>query len=398
MKNRSDFPLYQSGIEAIQSADRSSARKVLRSPNLSLVEKRLLRARILFRRRLTTTAIQLLERASSPEPFFDAERNILLAHGWFVLGHFQKAVIFNTQALAAYKAINDRRGIFLSLYNLSVDYNRMGAYEISMFYIEQAEKAALGAAEQSLVLRAKACQLSADGNLLDACRTLEGALDLKAELNLDDRAALYSVAADIYFRAGRLQDCLAALEHLEKEPRSTTEMTRAAFDRKLVSFIQNNRPLPAKIGSWQLSNEFKLKWQLLRHLQGGEVDHALRIWEELRSISPLLYGENFNCLVDSERHTIFFTFLTRILREAPKASAEEDSTKLSGRLAKLHMILMSSSTPLRKEDLIEKIWDTAYDPKFDARFYKLIERYKHVSDRPVITANRTYSLGRSNAA
>jgi hypothetical protein len=48
-------------------------------------------------------------------------------------------------------------------------------------------------------------------------------------------------------------------------------------------------------------------------------------------------------------------------------------------------------TPLRKESLIEKIWNSPYDPAFDSRLYKLIERARQ-NNINIISLNRAYFI------
>jgi hypothetical protein len=180
-----------------------------------------------------------------------------------------------------------------------------------------------------------------------------------------------------------------------EQNRNHPERGRIDFERRVVSYLRDNKPLPARNGSVGLSEEFSLKWDILRTLQNGEVERAETLWKTLARRSPLLYGPKFSCLVDSESRTIFFTFLSQLLRN-PKP--ETKVPELTGRLGALHRLLSESPTPLRKEDLIEKIWGKPYDPTLDARFYKLVERLKKATEHTIVTMNRTYSYGTKDAA
>jgi tetratricopeptide (TPR) repeat protein len=396
--SRDDYPLYVAGIEAIQSQNRGKTRQILKSPQLSLIEKRLLQVRKMFRNNKYVEAIRCLESLSPIGAFFLGEKYILLAHVWFLKGDFQKSAIFNTLAFEAYTLDSDRRGLFLSLYNLSADYNRMGAYQLSTHYLERSRPYARTPGEHCLILRAEACQWSIEENYDKACSVLSEAFSMADALLPADLTALHSVAADIYFRSKRYETCYEILKRICAGSRKASRDARLAFDIKVVEQLRSGASLPAREGAWQFSDEFSLKWDILRCVQNGEMDRAQKLWKSLTRRLPMLYGEDFSCLSASESSTIFFQYLSRLFKTPSFSTSAKDSDLLKGKLGKLHRILAQSSTPLRKEELIEKIWGTAYDPKFDSRFYKLMERLKKTACRTIITSNRTYSYGADRAA
>ena len=48
--------------------------------------------------------------------------------------------------------------------------------------------------------------------------------------------------------------------------------------------------------------------------------------------------------------------------------------------------------PLRKEYLSEQLWGISYDPRYDARFYKMIERLKKTQKVSVTNKNNAYFI------
>ena len=57
-------------------------------------------------------------------------------------------------------------------------------------------------------------------------------------------------------------------------------------------------------------------------------------------------------------------------------------------------LLMQSSLPLRKEEIIEKIWGRTYHPDLNDRFYKLMERLKKNTNAVIYNQNSSYLLKR----
>jgi len=56
-------------------------------------------------------------------------------------------------------------------------------------------------------------------------------------------------------------------------------------------------------------------------------------------------------------------------------------------------MLRDSEFPLRKEELIEKVWiGEAYTPSADAKFYKLVERLQKAISIRIENSNCAYRL------
>jgi hypothetical protein len=57
----------------------------------------------------------------------------------------------------------------------------------------------------------------------------------------------------------------------------------------------------------------------------------------------------------------------------------------------LYRELTAATFPLRKEELIERVWGLAYDPRWDSRFYKLVERAKKAG-MAIVCSHHAYFL------
>jgi hypothetical protein len=110
---------------------------------------------------------------------------------------------------------------------------------------------------------------------------------------------------------------------------------------------------------------------------------------------PGIFGDSFSCAIEAERKSIFYTYFRRLHAETPSHKLATEGLK--GQVLKLHEILMASSLPRRKEDLIEEIWGCLYSPEYDARFYKLVERLKKTSILPIVVQNRAYAYARTGS-
>jgi tetratricopeptide (TPR) repeat protein len=394
---RSSFPLYSAGIEAYLNRESETLARMLANPDLSIAEKRLLETRLKFRDNRYDEAAEILQTLStSGIPFLEAERNLLVGNYHAYKGEWQEALIANHQALIGYESIRDRRGTFLTNYNLSVDYGRLGLNQAAEHFLRQAEKGAEAPPERVLVLRAQASLLSSRGGdsraIENAVRVIEKALALHGELNDVDRTALVLVAADIYFRANnrsKSYELLAGIRHVK----ATRDRARILFDLALLEMLLKEQAPFTALGvapaAVQESVEYSLKWSIIRNLQIGELGRAEELWEELTIMASSRYGAKFTALGTPDKESLFMTIIESIRNSNPERIM---SGRGGSKLAKLIELLSVSEGPIRKENLIEEIWRVKYDPSFDARFYKLIERARRECGLELVNVNQAYVI------
>jgi DNA-binding response OmpR family regulator len=109
---------------------------------------------------------------------------------------------------------------------------------------------------------------------------------------------------------------------------------------------------------------------------------------------PENYKENFEIIHEADRRAPFFVFLKSLLsnrRHRLSAQVGADVQNLHGKAGKMLELLRIAPMPLRREHLIEEIWNRDYTPEYDSRFYKLIERLRK-RGVPIKNTNQTYSL------
>lgn len=87
-------------------------------------------------------------------------------------------------------------------------------------------------------------------------------------------------------------------------------------------------------------------------------------------------------------------FLQQVLSsESKPIQTQKKSTPLtSTKQQQLIQILLDSPIGLRKEDLIEKIWNQKYEHTMDAKLYKLIQRIRDQDAFEIVTQNQCYHL------
>jgi tetratricopeptide (TPR) repeat protein len=387
--SRLAHPLYQKAILAYRAGERDTLRMLMQGYELSQAEKTLIEVRLALRDNAPELAKSLLDRFSPPSPFLTGEKEVLLAHYYFISGNFEEAAAANIRAAGAYRNAKDQEGEFSATYNLSVDFNRMGAEVLSFHYLNVAHSLALNDGHRSVIARGFACHFSQEENFSEAIDWLTRAMEHAGQLSVNDRMTLFCVAADIYFRAGQGQKSLEMLAILYKDRTKYRDRPRIEFEFKVLSAFLKGAALESIPTSVKLSEEYSLKWKIIRFVQTGELAKAERLWRRLIQVCPKIYGPDFGCLLPSEEKTIFFQCFSKWYRRKSETLESPQFTP-KGRLGKLHEALIQAQTPLSKEALIEKIWGVSYELQYDTRFYKLVERLKKISPYPIRVENRAY--------
>ncbi len=397
---RLEYPQYQKAVDAYIKGQSTFFHKARRSIELSRKEKLLLDVRAKFRIADWHAALELLERFPSSEgiDFLSAECDFLMATAYFQMGQMEMASVYNLKSLDKYRQLNDRRGSFLSSYNLSSNYSRQGCLKLAEYYLSLALGLAETPSEKVLILRAQACECSKQSRFQEAIALLKRAMELRQDLSEGDFINLKTVAADIYFRAGMV-DMAEELLNDVRLVQSNLEHIRAEFDWRLLNVLKSGQRLGVQPELLSSSDEYLLKWKIAKALEGGERKEAMIHWKSLMDLFPQTYKDHFETLRESDAKTIFMKYVAEMTK--PKdldRHVQRCQVKQGSLLEKLFAVLKSANGPLRKEEIIEHLWETAYLPEYDARFYKLVERLKSQTGLKIVVANRAYRLEyKSNA-
>lgn len=389
-QTRSDFENYGQAVQAYLGNDTRRIKSLLNSESLKQTEKQLLRARLEMQAARLSNARQLLETMTSPaEPFLRAERAMLRATVESRSSRFESAIDQNLSALELYTTLEDSRGRFLTSYNLSVDFARLGHAHLSKRYLDLALCWAQTPSEKTLALRALSTHASGQNDYASAIRYIEEAL--KSESHEIDRGTLKLVAADIYVRAGQLAKALDCYKNFSANERCP-EYLRAIFERQCLKFLLEDVSWPVSPAELIAGSEYYLKWKTMRHLDQGETKEAELTWFELQKLFPRLYVREFSFAKNSESNSLMGRCLDKLKLQSPVTDETLDTESLSPRIAALIKLFERRQLPMRKEEIIERLWKCDYDPSMDARFYKLLSRVRRLPKIHVELKNRRYRI------
>ena len=107
-------------------------------------------------------------------------------------------------------------------------------------------------------------------------------------------------------------------------------------------------------------------------------------------MNPSKYLTPFNFSNKGDFSNHFSKYLEKLKLDGEKKQIL--NIRKGSRMHKLYEVMSHSSVALRKEVLIEQVWNVNYGPGYDSRFYKLIERLKKTTDLNIVMENSTYKI------
>jgi hypothetical protein len=381
--NRDGYKVYTKFVQDFLNKEKSFY-QFKTCPDLGMTEKKLLKARQLLRQNEFHEMLSLLQEIKSNQVmFFEAEINILKSQAHAFLADFQSATLYNLKANVLYKEINDAFGIFISLYNLSVDYSRLNLDTLSFHYLEQAKLAAHGPGQHGLILRAEVCKSAKENNVEKTLGLLSQLEKILEDLNEFDRMNSLTVMAAACAEIGRYEEALKKLESIENRNFFETK-NKLQLDFTLLKFLVKDETIPSPKISADQNLVLHLQWKLLYLLSSGQEQLARETWMELGEADPIFKNKEF---CQYKANDIFCKVLTKVY----KTKAVEELA-LKGKLYELFMILKESPLPLSKEELIERIWKIKYQEGFDDRLYKLIARLRKDFKVNIVSKASSYAI------
>jgi tetratricopeptide (TPR) repeat protein len=390
MFDRNKYLEYQNEVNAYLSKEGSFS-KVRKSPKLNNVEKKLMMARYLNRRSKHHMVLDMLSKINdTDDQFLKAEKYFLQAQTYSFLGHFEQSAKCNLHALEIYQQLMDRRGLFLVNYNLSVDYSRLGLRNLTEYYLNKAVNLKSLPSEVALIMRAMACYYMEQRNYELANIYIEKALNDVSTYGKLDQLNTYLVASDFWVSNREFNKAYDMLNQLHNSKNFALK-ARYQLERAMLKSIISNDKLELPPTNLE-EGQYLQKWKLLISIQSGHTEMAKILWNEVRKLDPRL-GEEFLGIDEGETAPLFTTYLRKLIKEKQPQKETCVSTKLKEGLAKeLYSILVTSPVPIRKEELIEKLWKTSYFPELDNRFYKLVQRLKEQTNLNIINQSNAYYI------
>jgi tetratricopeptide (TPR) repeat protein len=369
-------PAYRIALEAYFAGDSRSLERFVHDRENSSCEINLIRARQSLRKGRYDLALGILNTIVPNTDFTRGEVAILKASVHSYFSRWQRAIGEALLARDAYAACHDDRGQFNANYNLSVYYGRLGLDHASNRFIDHSEKFVVSASQRSLVHRARACSLVRESKFEMAIAEIDRALALRYHVDPVDLAALLNVAADVLFRAEQFERAIQCLEEISQS-KAIRDKARMKFDLLVMRALTKNerRLVPTACPEWIRTNEeYFLRWEVLSSLQSGETHRAELAWGKLVELFPLRFRPGFETVKEADEKMLFMKALRSVMR-TPRVVESED-LQITGKAKELFYLLQRAKAPLRKEELIEKLWACPYEPSLDNRFYKVMGRLR----------------------
>lgn len=387
--------IYLSALDCYKNNQMDEYSELLKNSELSVVEKKLLQARLTFRDKKWDEGIDdLVKIKTEMSDFLRAETNALISYAYSMKGDWQSAIIYNESAAELYQKLDYTKQTYNCFYNQSVYYARLGLLEIGNHYLDKAQVFASSLMEKAAINRALASNLSKSMKYPDALKHINKDIKAFQELEMNETIAIhFLVAADIYCCLGdykKAQEFIKTLTNVKKVP----FRARILFEQYMLeAFLSSGSAMVEWPEVVMEDDLYSLKAQVINHLLSGRQPEAKDAWIKLAQKEPNNYLPNFEVKYQSDRNSLYFKFISKIksgTKEAPAPESLNDS--LSGKALILYTILYQASFPISKEDLIEKVWELPYEPSYDSRFYKLIQRLKEASICKIENLNGGYLI------
>lgn len=191
-----------------------------------------------------------------------------------------------------------------------------------------------------------------------------------------------------YSRCEKFDQCEQTLQEMKKF-RKFQCSSNFTYMRLMLDHIVAKKPL--YVYERDFSDRPFLFYQLkiIQLLEENQVGEAAQYWNKLRALAPHTYHENFKYEGDKNIFTLNlqlyqerFTHGTILPKELPNNKEEA-----------LLVILKSSKTPLRKEDLFQAIWKVEAQDKADySKLKMLIARVRQKHDLDIKYKKGCYTL------
>lgn len=390
MKQRLDFPHYNQAVTLYLKREMKKLSALLNKGVLTHSERTLLRARLLNLEGKTTEATEILLSHTPTSKFLQAQKNNVLSSIYDKLSRYQSAAVCNQKAINLYRELDDHEGLFVSYLNLSINYSRLSLEELFEYNWKKAKKYVSTKENQNSLIRAKVSYLAKLGKFEDALEIIQQITNNEADYN--NKVAFLNLEADILVRLKRFDEALEIYQELTKSTKSLTRF-RITYEHQLTLALKNKSKLKKVPSDFPRNSEYFYLWNTLIGLQDGDPEVAHESWLELVKMNPDKYIPEFRYKDIGDFNSHFSQYYQYL--KSKIADISLNPFKPGSSTYKFVNILKHAQTPLRKELIIEQIWETPYSPEFDARFYKLVERVKKNSKITVLMRNSTYQIQNS---
>lgn len=387
-KSESFYKNYRYLVSLYLKRDLVKLRRELNKKSVDRVPRNLINARLLNLKGDDENALSLLSETNTSDTYFAAQKEIVRALIYGRLSNFQKASIHNTKAFELARIAKDNSTCFLSSFNLSLNYQRLNLETVAKFYLDESEKYAITFSEIASIERARVSRLSLQGHYQLALERLDRVIDHPEFHESEQKYLFYNLKADILIRVQDFKEAKRLLSFLKGE-RAYKNRPRVLFEEAIVNFLISSKKIKKLPQDYDANSEYGLLWRCLLEVQAGDPDHANEFWKKLIKLNPERYTEDF-------KHKMPGDLMIHFQQAFEKLKKSNDfSTSLfqkGSRISALYQCLKDHGGPLRKELIIERVWGVSYDPAYDQRFYKLLERLRKAIPSRILVQNQAYIL------
>lgn len=387
MKQRSDFIHYNEAVSLYLKREIKKLNAFMSKGLLTHNERGLIKARLLNLEGKTSQACELLESQKPTNLFLRAQKENVLSSIYDKLSQYQNAAVSNQKAINLYLQLNDRDGLFVSYLNLAINFSRLSLEELFEFNWKLAHNYIQSKENENSLIRAKVSYLAKRGKLEEALSIIQEITQSPGEYN--NKIAFLNLEADILFGLKRYKESLDIYSSLFKKTKSLTRF-RINYEYQVTYAFVARTKLRQIPEDFPRTSEYYYLWNSLIHLQNGDPELAHKSWLELVKMNPDKYMPEFRYkdVGDTNSHfSQYYDYLKGI-----NAGILLNPFKPGSHSYNFVDILKSSQAPLRKEVLIERLWNLPYSPDLDSRFYKLVERVRKNTNLIVSMRNSTYKI------
>ncbi len=387
MDYKKAFPHYFQALDLYFQRDMSPLKKLLKTQKLDRSQKLLIKARLEGLNNNWDKYLDLLKTKFDNE-YLDAQRLLLRGNAYLRMGDFELSILENLAAIQILLNLEDKQSLFNGHYHIAVCYSRLSLEKLLNSYLEKALVYADDLDKVYSIKRVYLNYYSKIGDFKSALKVIDQ-IEKEDLEKLQNKDILKNIMADVYFRSGNLEKANQLYIELKKNRKSIYK-ARIDYEFTILKCIMENKKLPNLPRSIQQSSEYFYLWKTLQALEQGDPFEANLQWENLRKMNPSKYLTPFNFSNKGDFSNHFSKYLEKLKLDGEKKQIL--NIRKGSRMHKLYEVMSHSSVALRKEVLIEQVWNVNYGPGYDSRFYKLIERLKKTTDLNIVMENSTYKI------
>lgn len=390
--------IYKEMKELIELGGPFSKIKDLQSKLLkSRVESELIKVRAHLIKREFAEATKILNGLSSQNDYLKGEISILFGRIHFLQNENEKSLCFIHQAFNSFDRACDDEGCFTSYQALSGIYRSMGLLELGHLFNCSSERFEKHNFQKANRLRGMAYYYLEKGFFDEAFKYADNAHQLIQKKMRDSYLASSFLLSELLFIRGDIKSSRQMLKAICASARGINR-EKAQLNLALLNHLERGAPLSKNLGQkLEWLSEHYYRWKVIDSLSDGDIENANHAWNSLILSKPAIYSDHFKLKSLYLSRSIFGVCLQHYMRNR---DTESDLAQLSLGLSQLEKKLLcllykSQFKLIRKEELIEEIWEGEYDSKYDNRLYKLVERVRsRLSGYQILNINNSYKLNK----